>query len=155
MIPEQIQVALGEIGVQEYPGPENNPRVLEYLDATPIGRWSPYDVTPWCGAFMAWTCLQSGLAVPQGAHRARSWLRTGEPTQEPQIGAVAVLQLRKAHRGSSSRKRTGSARGGYHVGWFLDMSRGSPVIISGNASDRVGIDVYSARRWVVRGFRKT
>jgi uncharacterized protein (TIGR02594 family) len=152
MIPRQIRIALKELGVEEYPGKESNPRVVEYLESTPVGRWSPYDATSWCGAFCTWTALEAGLASPQAGHRARAWLKTGESTSDPGLGCIAVVKLRKRHL--TQRGRTGSARGGYHVGWFMDMSRGAPILLSGNISDRVGIDWYSPTVWEVKGYRR-
>ena len=140
-----------ELGVEEYPGKENNPRIVEYLKSTPVGKWSPYDATSWCGAFTCWGALKAGLAVPQDAHRARAWLGTGERTSDPELGCIAVMKLRSDHR--RHRGRTGSARGGWHVGWYMDTSRGAPVLLSGNVADRVGIDWYSPTVWEVRGYR--
>jgi hypothetical protein len=60
-----------------------------------------------------------------------------------------VLQLRK--RGPDA--RTGS-RGGYHVGLWMDRTRGGVVLLSGNTSDKVGVDFFPSRRWDVRGVRR-
>jgi len=149
--PDQILVALEELGVEEWPGKENNPRVLDYLQSTPVGRWSPYDATSWCGAFCTFTALNAGLTVPTEGHRARAWLQAGDWTDEPELGDICVVKLRKQY--IRRRGRTGSARGGYHVGWFMNMSRGAPVLLSGNVDDRVGIDWYSPTVWEVKGYR--
>jgi uncharacterized protein (TIGR02594 family) len=141
-----LEVALGELGIEEYPGDEHNPRILHYLDATPVGKWSPYDETAWCGAFAAY-CVSPFAEVPAGAHRARSWIRWGVAC-EPELGRVCVIKRRR----KGSDKRTGS-RGGYHVGFYLNHSRGGVVLLSGNASDRVGIDTYSKRNYEVSAFR--
>ena len=150
-IPRQIERAFRELGVEEYPGKENNPRVVDYIMSTPVGKWSPYDATSWCGAFCTFTALNAGLTVPTDGHRARAWLGVGERTKEPQLGDICVVKLRPDYR--RHRGRTGSARGGYHVGWFLNMSRGAPVLLSGNVDDRVGIDWYSPTVWEVKGYR--
>lgn len=151
MIPDQILLALEELGVEEWPGDKNNPDVVDYIMSTPVGKWSPYDATSWCGAFCCWVALRANLAVPKDAHRARAWLSHGDWTNEPEMGDICVVQLDKRHR--RRRSRTGSARGGYHVGWFLNMSRGAPVLLSGNVDDRVGIDWYNPNVWNVRGYR--
>lgn len=151
MTPDHILIALEELGVEEWPGDESNPEVEKYIQATPRGRWSYTDAVSWCGAFCAWTATEAGLSVPRDAHRARAWLSHGDWTDEPELGDICVVQLDRRHR--RRRGRTGSARGGYHVGWFLNMSRGMPVLLSGNVDDRVGIDWYSPTVWDVRGYR--
>jgi uncharacterized protein (TIGR02594 family) len=151
MTPQQILIAMDELGVEEWPGKKNNPDIVDYLRSTPVGKWSPYDATSWCGAFCCWTALRAGLEVPQAAHRARAWLGVPDWTDEPELGDICVVKLRKDHL--RHRGRTGSARGGYHVGWFMDMSRGAPVLLSGNVSNRVGIDWYSPTVWEVKGYR--
>jgi len=143
-----LEVALGEMGVSECPGAEHNPRILEYLDCTPVGRWSPYDETAWCGAFAAY-CVAPYAEVPYGAHKARIWATWGAAC-EPELGCVCVIRRRR----KGSDRRTGS-RGGYHVGFYLDSSRGGVVLLSGNASDRVGIDWYSGQRYEVLAYRTT
>lgn len=152
MIPKQVIVGLGELGVEEYPGDANNPRIVQYVKRTPVGKWAPFDATSWCGAYCAFVFARTGLYVPKNAHRARGWLKGGDPTREPQLGDICVVQLRRDKR--SRRGRTGSARGGYHVGIFMNMSRGAPVLLSGNVDDRVGVDWYNPNVWRVAGYRQ-
>lgn len=157
-IPLHLEIALGELGVREWPGRKHNPRVLEYIDSTPAGIWSQTDELAWCGAFGMWCVDQTGgswFAVPRSwkPHRAREWLRLPNPTDEPQLGDVCVLQLKSGKRSRRARNRTGSARGGYHMGWFQDFTRGGLVLTAGNISDKVGTDFYSFSTWDVRGFR--
>jgi len=157
-VPAHLEIALGELGVREWPGRAHNPRVLEDIDSTPAGIWSQTDEIAWCGAFGCWCVEQSGQGwwhLPDNwkPHRAREWLRVGEPTDKPQLGDVCVLQLRNGRRSRRARNRTGSARGGFHLGFYLDHTRGGLVLVAGNISDRVGIDYYSTRTWKVQGFR--
>lgn len=150
VVPPQVLVAMGELGVSEIFGPGSNPRIDEYIDSTPRGRWSHTDAVSWCGALHTWVSLQCGLRVPPDGHRARAWLEAGKRTKTPELGDTAVMRLRRDH--IRQRSRTGSARGGYHVGWYLNTSRGAPVLISGNVDDRVGIDWYAPTVWEVVAF---
>ena len=141
-----MERALGEIGVCEYPGVEHNPRVLEYHSTTSLGDWGrSWDETPWCSSYVNW-CVQPYMDGTDNA-LARSWLRWGVEV-DAEFGCVCVIKRRA--RGSD--KRTGS-RGGYHVGFFLNYSRGNVVLLSGNAGDRVGIDTYSKRSYETLAFR--
>ena len=151
VIPLHIKVALSELGHKEWDD-GSNPEIEKYIAATPRGRWAFTDAVSWCGGFCAFTALKAGLEVPENAHRARAWLAAGEKVDEPEFGDVCVVQLDRAHR--RRRGRTGSARGGYHVGWFMGKSRGGVILLSGNAGDRVGFDWYSPTVWHVRGYRR-
>jgi uncharacterized protein (TIGR02594 family) len=135
--------ALGELGIEEWPGEAHNPRVLEYHSVT--GRWSR-DEVPWCASFVAW-CVQPWRELPSRPALARSWRKWGSEV-EPTLGAVCVIKRRK--RGPD--RRTGS-RGGYHTGLFCNWSRGGAIIYSGNASNRVGFDYYSKARYEFLAFR--
>lgn len=153
-IPADLLWAMGEAGVAEW-ADGSNPRIEWYLQSTPRGRWSHTDAVSWCGGFHCRAKLETGFSVElDHPHRAREWLKYGRRValQEAELGDTAVLRLRK--RGRAARSRTGSARGGYHVGWFLSRSRGGVVAWSGNVSDRVGADWYSPRVWEVVQIRK-
>lgn len=139
---------LGELGVEEWPGEDSNPRVLKYIDATPLGRWNRSDVVPWCGAFQSWAMQGANIRPPETGHRARSWIRWGVKAADP-IGAVCVLKARRR----ATAKRTGSARGGYHVGTALGVSKSGVILVSGNVQDRVGVDYFPFRRWELKAFR--
>jgi len=141
-----LEVALGELGVSECPGGEHTYRILEYHATTTLGDWGrSRDETPWCSSYVNW-CVGQYVAGTDNA-LARSWIRWGVGC-EPTLGCVCVIKRRK----KGSDKRTGS-RGGWHVGFFINYSRGGVVLLSGNASNRVGIDTYSKRNYEVLAFR--
>ena len=141
-----LEVALGELGVWETPGREHTYRILEYHSTTTLGDWGrSRDETPWCSSYVNWCVSQ--YADGTGNALARSWLRWGRAC-EPGLGCVCVIKRRR--RGSD--RRTGS-RGGWHVGFFINYSRGGVVLLSGNAQNRVGIDTYSKRNYEVLAYR--
>jgi uncharacterized protein (TIGR02594 family) len=141
-----LEVALGELGVCEVAGSEHTYRILEYHATTTLGDWGrSRDETAWCSSYVNFAV--SHYTQGSDSALARSWLTWGVAC-EPELGCVCVIKRRR----KGSDKRTGS-RGGYHVGFYLNHSRGGVVLLSGNASDRVGIDTYSRQRYEVLAYR--
>jgi uncharacterized protein (TIGR02594 family) len=144
--PPWLVGALDDIGVKELPGKQHSTRVLVMHSYT--GQWSN-DEVPWCGSAMEAWLVESGLeGLQRRGALARSWGRYGRPAEKDELGAVCVLRRRKGGPDAS----TGS-RWGYHVGIYLNMSRGNVVMCSGNKDNRVGVDTYSRRKWEVYAMR--
>lgn len=74
-VPRWLEVARGELGTHEIRGRENNPRVLEYHQATSLKATN--DETSWCSSFVNWTMRQAGVRGTNSA-AARSWLNWGQ-----------------------------------------------------------------------------
>lgn len=74
-VPRHLAIALGELGVHEIPGAANNPRVVEYHQATSLKATD--DETSWCSAFVNWTMQGAGVPGTNSA-AARSWLQWGQ-----------------------------------------------------------------------------
>ena len=149
-VPRHHIIALGELGVEEWPGDEHNPRILEYHAATSLHSGAALtDEAAYCGSFMAWVWKGEGFELPDKAFRARSWLKAGVRAEEPELGDVCVVKRIK--RGSD--KRTGS-RGGWHVGQWVNSTRGGFILLSANVGDRVGVDFFSTRRWDIKALRR-
>jgi len=145
-VPGWLVLALSDAGIAEVKGPEHHPRIIEYHSNT--GKWSR-DEVPWCGSAVETWLVEAGYeGLGRKGALARSWSRHGRPSDKDELGAICVIKRRR--RGSDA--RTGS-RGGYHVGLFLSRSRGGLVMWSGNASDRVGADLYSLRRYELISMR--
>lgn len=119
-----MNVAKAETGQKEVPGEaENNPRVLEYL-AT-CGAKYKTDETPWCSAFANWAMIRAGKQGTNSA-LARSWLKWGEPIDEPRYGCVVVFK-----RGTSNWQG--------HVGFFVRTEGDKILVLGGNQSNTVSI----------------
>lgn len=139
-VPCWLEIALEDAGVEEIPGTDHHPRILQYHLNT--GKWSR-DEVPWCGSATETWLIEAGVpGLGREGALARSWRRYGQPAVGDELGAITVIKRRR--RGSDA--RTGS-RGGYHCGLLLGRSRGGLILWSGNASDRVGADFYSLRRY--------
>jgi uncharacterized protein (TIGR02594 family) len=121
-----LKVAYGEIGVLEYAGEKNNPRIVEYHQATTLRAHD--DETPWCSAFANWCMRQAGLKG-SGEANARSWLTWGRKVDAPVHGCIVVL------------KRGTSPTSG-HVGFYIETHGEKIVVLGGNQSNTVKLSNY-------------
>ena len=123
-----LKTALSQYGIKEISGNVHNPVIVNY--AKEIGMsWVATDEVPWCSIFMNWCAFKAGYIRSNKAD-ARSWLRVGEETTEPEVGDVVVF------------KRGTSAWEG-HVGLFISEEDGYVNVLGGNQSDSVKIAKYS------------
>ncbi|MGM9482109.1 TIGR02594 family protein [Roseateles sp. NT4] len=74
-IPRHLQIARAEIGTHEIAGSGDNPRIVEYHQATTLKARD--DETSWCSSFVNWTMQQAGVQGTRSA-AARSWLNWGQ-----------------------------------------------------------------------------
>ena len=127
-IPPWLQAAMGELGVHEYEGPADNPRVVTYHAETTL-RASDDEVS-WCSSFANWCMKQAEIRGTRSA-AARSWLSWGVLT-EPRLGAVVVLK-----RGTQSWQG--------HVTFLLEQEGDRLICLGGNQGNAVKVSAYSAR----------
>lgn len=121
-----LRIAYGEIGVLEYAGEKNNPRIVEYHQATTYRAKD--DETPWCSAFVNWCMRQVGIKG-SGEANARSWLTWGRKIDAPVHGCIVVL------------KRGTSPTSG-HVGFYIETHGENVVVLGGNQSNTVKLSNY-------------
>ena len=119
-----VQNAIGELGITEYSGSGNNPRIQEYLGScNGFGSNTP-DSISWCGSFANYIVEKSGFEGT-GSAMASSWYNWGSPTSNPQPGDIAI------------------SPDGHHVGIVESIEGGVITIISGNYSNKVAESVCS------------
>jgi len=136
--PPWLEVAVKELGVKEYEGSADNPRIVEYLKTTTLGEPDNKNDEPfWCSTFVNWCMKQAHL---NGTNRAmaRSWLHWGEKLANPRFGCVVVF------------KRPPSTTAG-HVGFYIGETPTGIQVFGGNQGDEVKISPYSKQR--VLGYR--
>jgi uncharacterized protein (TIGR02594 family) len=125
-------------GIDEVLGSGNNPRILEYhLTTTLPGSMASQDETPWCSSFVNWSIVQAGIRGTNSAG-ARSWLKWGQPIDQPKRGAVTVF-------------RRGSDPALGHVGFYWEPSGDRILVLGGNQGNQVSIKGY--RKADLLGFR--
>ncbi len=130
-----LAVARGELGVREAPGDADNPRVQEYQRTTTKAAFYVRDSVAWCSSFANWVTLQAGTAG-SGSAAARSWLKWGEPCDEPVSGCIVVF----------SRVSNPPLPGSGHVGLFVRKLGGLIFVCGGNQRQTVCVLPYPERR---------
>ncbi len=125
-----MAIALAEVGVREFPGNAENPRIVGYLQSTTLRPPdNSKDETLWCSAFVNWCIERAGYEGTDSA-LARSWLTWGNEISTPERGCIAVLE------------RDQDPRCG-HVGFYLDENQQRIALLGGNQSNAVGISWYN------------
>lgn len=120
--PKMLVTAQELLGVKESLGAVNNPIILGWAKECTIAYKE--DSVPWCGLFMAVVAKRAGKPLPTQPLWARSWLRWGEPSPQPELGDVLVFS------------RNGS---GGHVGLYVGEDTAAFHVLGGNQGDAVSI----------------
>lgn len=116
-----MQIAMGELGQKEVPGPADNPQVVEYFTATTYHATD--DETPWCSAFANWVMMKAGIARTKSA-AALSWAEWGKEVTKPQYGDIVVWNH-------------GSGRG--HVAFYVGEKGDEIHCLGGNQGNAVNV----------------
>jgi uncharacterized protein (TIGR02594 family) len=135
--PIWMATAWSQLGVRETPGSKHHPQVLAYHQATTLRAKT--DEVAWCSAAVCWVFSQLGIPTTKSA-AARSWLKWGEPLEEPRYGCVVVFD-----RSSKAQPRAG------HVGFYIDRIPGQIVLLGGNQGNEVKVSLYASAK--VLGYR--
>lgn len=130
-----MQIARSQLGVREYSGSSNNPKIVEYHRTT-IGRAN--DSVAWCSSFVNWVMKKAGHRGTNAAN-ARSWLNWGRRLSRPVPGCIVVFWR------SSPRSWKG------HVGFYVGTSGSNVKVLGGNQGNAVTISNYPKSR--VLGYR--
>lgn len=149
--------ALGELGQFEA-GPAaqtlepSNPRIVDYLAAGGLQQMA--ESTSWCACFVSWVLSQHARTVSGGqpvsislaaefTHLSRKfaatavWLGGADATWPPAAGQVQAGDV------ITFRQRPGGPID--HVGFVVALDQAGAWVVSGNFSDRVGLDHFPMR----------
>jgi len=126
-------------GLTEIVGEGHNQTILDWF--VDIGfDWVDNDETAWCSCFMNWVALKCGCEMSFKLD-ARSWLRVGEETLQPELGDIVVLW----------RESIASWKG--HVGLYAGKNRNGYIyMLGGNQNNQVNISLKDKDR--VLSYRK-
>lgn len=136
--PKWLALARAEIGVKEFAGEADNPKIMGYFrDAGFAGIDS--ETTSWCAGF-ANACLERSGVPGSKSLAARSFLQWGKKVTSPKPGDIVVFW----------RNSPSSWQG--HVGFFLSQSATHISVLGGNQGDAVKIANYPKNQLL--GFRE-
>jgi uncharacterized protein (TIGR02594 family) len=122
-----MPIALAEVGIKEFPGAGDNPRIVEYLRSTNLAAsHASQDETHWCSGFVNWCVERAGMEGTDSAW-ARSWLNWGKKLATPKRGCITVFK-----RGADSG----------HVAFYIGETATKIKVLGGNQSDAVSISEY-------------
>jgi len=124
-----------ECDIMEESGPyNNNPKIIEYHQATTLNPDNLTDEIPWCSSFVNW-CMKMADIEGTNSAWARSWENWGNSLSRPVTGCIVVVS------------RPPNPKHG-HVGFFYDETENYIQLLGGNQNDRVNISKYSKERFV-------
>lgn len=123
--PAWLKVAYKEIGQKEIPGPQENPRIVEYFKS--VGAKPNYrdDIDDWASAFVEWSLNQTGIKGPK-SDEPFAWLDWGQELAHPILGCIVVMSFSGLH----------------HIGFYFGEDENFIRILGGNEDDAVHIFRY-------------
>lgn len=136
-----LRLAIAEIGQREQPGPEHNPKILEYAaTAYPVQRT---DEQPWNSQFVNFIMRRVGYAGTNNG-RAQSWLSWGKDViadaGDPVVGSIVIAS------------REGIPEGGY-AGFYMGLTDNGNAIrmLAGSLCNEVTVVTVPVSK--VMGYR--
>jgi uncharacterized protein (TIGR02594 family) len=131
-----IRSAIALYGTKEIVGVKNNPKIVEFFQAT--GQRNIHnDETHWCSAFIMYCAKMNGFDYPKNA-LARSWMRVGEKVEKPEVGDLVVFGWGESYHG--------------HVVIYLGEVDGMIIGLGGNQDDQVNVMPFSKES--ILGYRR-
>jgi uncharacterized protein (TIGR02594 family) len=129
--PSHMLIAFKELGITEFAGHADNPRISEYLS---VVNMPGKDEIYWCAAYASWVLKKDGYVFTWQPD-AKSFLKFGIHTTLPYFGNIAVFD-----RGKESWMG--------HVGFIVDDSINYIMLLSGNVRNRVCVEPYPKSKLV-------
>jgi uncharacterized protein (TIGR02594 family) len=120
-----MTVANAEVGQKEIVGGQDNPRIVEYHQATTLK--ADDDETAWCSSFVCWCLAKAGYASTKSAW-AQSFANYGTKLDGPKKGCIVVFKW--------------SSSSG-HVGFCEDFDADTVMVLGGNQSNAVNHKEFS------------
>lgn len=144
--PRWLEIAAGEQGQHEIPGPQDNPRILAYASA--VDLHVTHDEVPWCAIGANW-CLEGAGYKGTRSALAVSFLGYGRPALEAEFhGAIVVLCRRDAAPDPDNGSPTGN-----HVAFGLSQTAEYVELLGGNQGDQWKVSHFPRSAYRVRAVR--
>jgi len=130
--------AMDLYGLEEIPGPENNPVIMQMF--RDLGHdWVQGDETGWCACLINWLAWSLRLEHTNSL-LARDFLSIGNNIQIPKRGHLAIFW------------RTDPYSQWGHVGLFVRKDSDLIYVLGGNQDNKIKISPYKADRLL--GYRE-
>lgn len=132
IIPPWIESARRYVGLKEYDGPDNNPKIMAWakIIGGEVRKEYTADSIPWCGLFVDAMMAENGIDGPATPLWALSWADWGIKLKTPAFGCVLSF------------KRDG----GGHVAFYLGEDDDYYFCLGGNQSDSVNVTKVAKNR---------
>lgn len=128
-----LNIALTQYGVKEIVGEKDNPEIIKYFDEIGFDGEKLKDETAWCSAFANWVAKKAGVEM-SGKLNARSWLKVGKKTTNPEAGDIVVF-WRESRDGWKG-----------HVAFYINSNDNYIYVLGGNQSNQVKMSAYPKER---------
>ncbi len=119
-----MEIVFREVGVEEIPGKNHNPKILDYHVAAKFNRDSVTDDGnwPWCASFASWVMKKAGYELPRGSGKATNWKNweKADSKEKPIYGSIAVIDWGK----------NGGGKG--HIAFFVGKKGNDYYLLGGN-----------------------
>lgn len=124
-VPPWVVVAQSLLGTKEFPGADNNPKIMAWARVIGGDVEHEYlaDSIPWCGLFVTYCFVQAGIKPVSGPLWALNWRNFGNKESKPSFGSIFTM----------------SRSGGGHVGFVVSQDRDYWHVLGGNQNDEVNI----------------
>lgn len=127
-LPRHLEIAISFIGVKEFDGKPNNPKIIEWGLELGLNDIYKEDSTAWCGLFFAIVCKRAKRELPQFKDpydylRALKYVGIWQNTPRPAVGDVLVFQRPS----------------GGHIGFYVAESKTTYYVLGGNQNNSVNI----------------
>jgi len=133
---------LSHYGLNEVPGPQSNPKILEFFQELGYDWVNDDSTTSWCSAMLSYYAKKCGYEYYSGLD-ARGWLKMPIMVLKPMPGDVVVLW----------RNNPLSWEG--HCGLFINWTDTKVYLLGGNQGNQINISVYPRDRIIgIRSLKK-
>jgi uncharacterized protein (TIGR02594 family) len=133
-----LDAAFKYLGTKEVSGPGSNPLIIEWFENWGAGWQKDDSKLAWCAIFINQVLKEAGL-IFSGKLNAKSFLKEGEPTDNPKPGDIVIYW----------RSSPDSWKG--HVGIYIREDERYIWTLGGNQNNEVNITKYAKSRLL--GFR--
>lgn len=138
--PKILVTAVSLIGTKEIKGATHSKEIMSWAKELGIEKLYNADEIPWCGLFMAYVCLKSGIEIGISAKDslwALNWNKFGTKQTKAMLGDVLTFK-----------RSTGG-----HVGIYVGEDDKHYHVLGGNQSDMVNVTRIEKTRCA--GIRRT